>query len=59
MSEPFSVRVKPNPLASPAVAKIAKPLRDDVKKRIEEKAKAMKQEAAKVKDKVDQKLSKP
>ena len=37
MSEPFFVRVKPNPLASPNVAKIAKPMKEDLKKKIEEK----------------------
>lgn len=52
MSEPFFVRVKPNPLASPNVAKIAKPLKDEVKKKIEEKTKVIKQEATNVKDKV-------
>jgi hypothetical protein len=37
LSDPFFVQVKPKPLASPNVAKIAKPLKEDLKKKIEEK----------------------
>lgn len=40
LSEPFFVQVKPKPLASPNVAKVAKPLKEEVKKKIEEKQKA-------------------
>jgi len=44
MSEPFFVRVKPNPLASPKVAEIAKPLKDELKKKIVDKQKEIKKE---------------
>lgn len=40
LSEPFFVQVKPKPLSSPNVAKIAKPMKEDLKKKIEEKQKA-------------------
>lgn len=36
-SQPFFVEVKPDPLASPHLAKLAKPLKEEVRKKIIEK----------------------